>query len=363
MAISDLAKRLKTAVKSNKHASILSNKPRRADPIMTTDVPMLNVASSGDLYGGPMVGGITQIVGDSKCFKTGFALLHGAAYLEKYDDAMIVFFDSEGGANYDFFELYNIDMDRVLNIPITDVEELKQQIMQILSALDGSEHVIFIIDSLGLLASRKETEDAINEKTVADMTRAKGFTSFWRMVTTKLKLYGYRMFAINHYYDTMSMFPTKVVKGGKAGELASDEIWFISRSKIKTSDNKTSGFKFTITLLKSRTCREDSKIPIEITFDGFIDKLSGLLEVARATGHVLSEKKGWYTRSMFPDDKSWRKYEMNEEWWAPILADESFQEAVRTLYLLNSRPHDATETLETLLNDEDIDPETGEILE
>lgn len=364
MAISDLASRLAGAVKGNKHASIMSEKKNDEKPMFVTEVPMLNVAYSGDLYGGPLGGGVTQIVGEAGTFKTCLALLNAKAYMTEYPDAMLVIFDSEGGASRQYFRTYNIDETRVLHIPITDVEELKQQFLKVLASIDESnDHVIFIVDSLGLLASRKETEDTLDEKTTADMTRARSLTSFWRMVTVKLKLYGFRLYAINHFYETMSMYPTKVIKGGKAGEWASDEIFLLTKSKIRSSDNQTIGFKFNITVMKSRVIRTDSKIPLEVLYDGGIDTFSGLLDVARATRHVVSEKKGWYTRTGVEGDKNWRRSEMDAEWWEPILNDPSFNESVKAMYTLNALHNDNTARLEALLDEGKVDPDTGEILE
>ena len=364
MAISDLAKRLKGTIKENKNAYMLSDYVNEGY-IFTTPVPALNIASSGSLDGGVTCGGITQIVGDSKSFKTCFALLHAASYLQKYEDGMLVVFDSEGGASFDYFKTFNIPPEKVLVIPISDVEELKQQIMSILANVTRGEHVIFIIDSLGLLASRKEINDAEAGKDTVDMTRAKSFTSFWRMVTGKLKLLQLRMFAINHYYETMSLYPTKVVKGGKGGEWASDTIWFISRSKIR-ENNETAGFKFTITVMKSREIIEDAKIPIEVRYDGGIDVYSGLLDIARATGHIESGKKGWYTRVNVEDDKSWRRAEMDSEFWKPVLEDRSFKSAVENLYKLNNNSDAmlSSSRLQKIIDGDDIEfnEETGEIL-
>ena len=49
--------------------------------IVTTNVPMINVALSGDTDGG-MTSGLTVLAGPSKHFKTSFALLMASAYLK-----------------------------------------------------------------------------------------------------------------------------------------------------------------------------------------------------------------------------------------------------------------------------------------
>jgi hypothetical protein len=43
--------------------------------------------------------------------------------LKKYEDAVILFYDSEFGTPQKYFETFDIDMKKVLHTPLTDVEE------------------------------------------------------------------------------------------------------------------------------------------------------------------------------------------------------------------------------------------------
>ena len=65
--------------------------------MVPTDVPMINVALSGSMDGG-ISPGLTVLAGPSKHFKTSFALIMASAYLKKYDDAVLLFYDSEFGS-------------------------------------------------------------------------------------------------------------------------------------------------------------------------------------------------------------------------------------------------------------------------
>lgn len=65
--------------------------------IISTDVPMVNVALSGSIDGG-LSSGLTVLAGPSKHFKTSFALLMAAAYLKQKPDAVLLFYDSEFGS-------------------------------------------------------------------------------------------------------------------------------------------------------------------------------------------------------------------------------------------------------------------------
>jgi hypothetical protein len=59
-----------------------------------TRVPMINVALSGSLDGG-LIPGLTMWAGPSKHFKTAFSLLMAKAYMDKYPEAVLLFYDSE----------------------------------------------------------------------------------------------------------------------------------------------------------------------------------------------------------------------------------------------------------------------------
>ena len=106
------------------------------------------------------------------------------AYLEAHKDAVMLFYDSEFGSPQAYFQQFGIDTSRVLHTPITNVEELKFDLISQLEGIDKKDKVIVVIDSIGNLASKKEMDDAINEKSVADMSRAKQLKSLFRMCTT-----------------------------------------------------------------------------------------------------------------------------------------------------------------------------------
>ena len=133
--------------------------------MIPTSVPMINVALSGSVDGG-LTPGLTMLAGPSKHFKTGFALLLASSFLKKYKDGVILFYDSEFGTPQDYFNTFNISFDSVVHTPITDVEELKFDIMTQLKNIERGDKVMIVIDSIGNLASKKEVEDALDQKSV-----------------------------------------------------------------------------------------------------------------------------------------------------------------------------------------------------
>lgn len=243
-----------------------------------TPVPMINVALSGRIDGG-LTCGVTMIAGPSKHFKTGFALLLAASYLKEHKDAVLIFYDSEFGTPQSYFDTFQIDSSRVIHTPVTDIEELKHDIVTHINNIEYSDKVIIVIDSIGNLASKKETDDAIDGKTVADMTRAKGLKSLFRIIGAKLTKNNIPLIVINHTYATLALYSSQVVGGGAGAVYNADNIWILGRKQEKDGDD-LAGYNFVINVEKSRHVKEKSKIPITVNFKTGINKWSGLFDIA-----------------------------------------------------------------------------------
>ena len=302
-----------------------------------TSVPMINVALAGSVDGG-LSSGMTVLAGPSKHFKTSFALLMASAYLDKHEDAVMLFYDSEFGSPQSYFESFGIDTNRVLHTPICDVEELKFDLVGQLDNIDRDDKVIIVIDSIGNLASKKELQDAKDEKSVADMSRAKALKGLFRMVTPYLTMRNIPLLAINHTYQEMGMFPKAVVSGGTGIYYSADNIWILGRRQEKEG-KEIKGYHFVINIEKSRYVKEKSCIPISVTWDGGIAQYSGLLEVAMEGGYVVKPSNGWYSRcnpstGEIEDSKVREKATLEKEFWDPIFAQPEFKEFVKRKFTI-----------------------------
>ena len=321
-----------------KDTSVLSESVLFSEKDMIpTEVPMVNVALSGGVDGG-MTPGLTVLAGPSKHFKTSFALLMASAYLKKYDDAVILFYDSEFGSPQAYFENFGIDPERVLHTPITDVEQLKFDLVSQLENIDRNDRVVIVIDSIGNLASKKELEDALNEKSVADMSRAKALKGLFRMVTPYLTMKNIPLLAVNHTYKEIGLFPKDVVGGGTGIYYSADNIWILGRRQNKEGTEIT-GYDFIINVEKSRYVKEKSKIPVSVSWDGGIERFSGLLDVALAGNYVAKPSNGWYCRvnrdtGELVDPKVRAKDTLTEDFWTPILEETDFKEFVKKQFTI-----------------------------
>lgn len=343
--------KLKKNSKVKETAVLNESKFFTSKDMVPTNVPMVNVALSGSVDGG-IVPGLTVLAGPSKHFKTSFALLMAGAYLEAKPNAVMLFYDSEFGSPQSYFEQFGIDTSRVLHTPIKNVEELKFDLINQLEEITREDDVIIVIDSIGNLASKKEVEDAMNEKGVADMTRAKSLKGLFRMTTPYLTMRDIPMLAINHTYQEMGLFPKAVVSGGTGIMYSADNVWIIGRQQEKKGQDIV-GYNFVINVEKSRYVKEKSKIPIGVSWEGGVQRYSGLLDVAIAGGYVIKPSNGWYQRvdketGELVDGKVRVAETLKEEFWAPIFETTDFDKFLEKTYKIG---YNSDVNPETILED------------
>lgn len=321
-------------------ATLMDSKIYGKKDMIPTRVPMINVALSGSIDGG-LTPGLTVLAAPSKHFKTAFSLLMAAAFLKANPEGIILFYDSEFGTPESYFTSFGVPLDSVVHTPITDIEQLKFDVMQQLQELKRDDKVMIVIDSVGNLASKKEVEDALKGSSAADMSRAKQLKSLFRMVTPHLTLKDIPMVVVNHVYMTQEMYSKAVVSGGTGIYYSADNIWIIGRQQDK-DDKELLGYHFVINIEKSRYVKEKSKIPITVGFDSGINKWSGLLDLALEGKFMVKPKQGWYARvdqeTGEISGKNYRAADIvdNGEFWKTILSETNFNEWIKNKYALSS---------------------------
>lgn len=304
-----------------------------------TDIPAINIALSGRLNGG-LTSGITIFAGESRRFKSMYSLYLASAYLRHFPESICLFYDSEFGSPVSYFEKVGIDPTRVLHSPISNIEELKHDIVNQLSELKRDDRVIILLDSLGNLASLKELEDTMDGKNVADMTRAKSLKSMFRQITPTLTIKDIPMIIVNHTYKEIGLYPREIMGGGTGAMYSPNAVFFIGKRQEKDG-KELIGNDFVISVEKSRTVKEKSKISVEVSFESGINKYSALLDMAIEMGRVVKPNMGWYSRildinSGEVEEKKWRRKDTNcDDFWDVLLKDADFQKSIENMYKLD----------------------------
>lgn len=321
-----------------KEAATLNESKLFNKDIVPMPIPSLNIALCGDMNGG-FYPGLTLWAGPSKHFKSMFSLIMAKAYMDKYPEAICIFYDCEFGTPIAYFDSLDMDKSRILHTPIMNMEEFKFDVMRHLEGLDRGDKVIFVVDSLGNMASKKEQEDAIEGKSVQDMSRAKQMKSIFRNITPYLVKLDIPMVAVAHIYMTQELYSKPILSGGTGLYLSADNIYILGRQQEKDGTD-LAGFNFVINVEKSRHVREKSKIPISVKFEGGISKWSGLLDMAMEAGIVIKPSNGWYSRvdeNGEIEAKKWRRDATDcSEFWDSVLANKNFTDWIAKTYKVSS---------------------------
>jgi len=302
--------------------------------IISTPIPALNVALSGNLTGG-MGPGLLQIAGASKRFKTKFAIVIAEAFQAMFPDGGIIFYDTEFGSPKPYWD--NIKRDNVLHSPVANLEVMTHDLATQFEGISKADRVLVIVDSLGNAPSIKETTDALKGGNVpVDMTRAKAIKSMFRIIGPSIGMKNIYMIVINHTYKTLEMYAKEVVGGGTGTEYNSNGIWIIGAEKNTEGEGikkETVGFDFKIKVEKSRFVKQDRKIPITVSFDSGIDKWSGILAMALDLGYVVRPTVQTYAFAN-AKDKTWKLKEIDDAFYTNLMENTDFPLAVQKEYTL-----------------------------
>jgi RecA/RadA recombinase len=324
-----------------------------------TGYPSIDIAFSGAVEGG-LTSGLTVLAGESKSFKTLLGLVCMKAYLDKHKDGLAILYDSEFGITPAYLKSIGIPTDRVLHIPIMNIEELKFDMTQRLKEIKKSDNVYILIDSLGNLASLKEATDAEDGKSVQDMSRAKQIKSFFRIITPHFTLKDIPCIVINHIYESQGLFAKKIVSGGQGVMLSANQVFIITKAQEKEG-TEIAGWKFTINIEKSRFVKEKSKIPFTVMYDGGIQKWSFLFDLALESGHIIKPKVGWYayvdqeTGEILEPNMREKAVKADDTFFSSIVQDESFREFVRKKFQLSASDMETKTELDDVVPLENLD--------
>jgi RecA/RadA recombinase len=307
--------------------------------LITTPLPTLNIAYSGDIKGG-LSAGITILGGESGSGKTLISWLTAKAFQDKFKEGVVLFYDSEFGTPPEYLRALNIDTARVIHTPIYNIEQLKFDVLNRLEALEKNDKVFILVDSLGLLASKKEVEDAENEKSVADMSRAKAIRSMFRIILPHISAKAVYSIFINHTYDEMGLFPKKILGGGTAVKLVANTAIIVSKSQEKDG-TELAGFNVHLNIFKSRYIKEKARLSMLLRFDGGFEQFSGIVDLAIECGLIVKPSNGYYqvvdpeTGELVNDGKKFRLKDIqNPEFLVPIMRSEKFKRHIRDEYCL-----------------------------
>ncbi len=287
---------LKSIVKEidNEYASIVSDgvSAGDCDSFIDTGCYLFNALVSGSIRGGIPANKITAIAGESSTGKTFFVLSIVKSFLDNHPEAGVIYFESESAITKQMIEERGIDSSRMIIVPVTTVQEFREQSIKILDKLGKEEErppMMFVLDSLGMLSTTKEIEDASAGKETRDMTRAQIVKSIFRILTLKLGKLKIPMLVTNHTYDVVGAYiPTKEMGGGSGLKYAASTIIYLGKKKDKDG-TEVVGNIIKAETHKSRLSKENKRVELRLSYKSGLDSYYGLLG--------LGEKYGVFTKT------------------------------------------------------------------
>ena len=285
--LSDIVKEI-----DNEYAGLVSDGVAAGDTAAYIDTGsyIFNALVSGSIYGGIPSNKITALAGESSTGKTFYCLGIVKHFLDMDPDAGVIYFESESAISRDMIESRRIDSKRMVIVPVTTVQEFRQQAIKIIDKYlqmpeESRQPMMFVLDSLGMLSTSKEIEDTEAGKETRDMTRAQVVKSIFRVLTLKLGKANVPMIVTNHTYDVVGAYvPTKEMGGGSGLKYAASTIIYLSKKKEKDG-KEVIGNIIKAKTAKSRLSKENSEVETRLYYDDRgLDRYYGLLELGEKYG-------------------------------------------------------------------------------
>jgi RecA/RadA recombinase len=291
---------LKSVIKEldNEFASVVEDGVAAGDceSFVDTGSYILNALISGSIFGGLPANKITALAGESSTGKTFFALSIVKHFLNSNPDAQVIYFETESAVSKDMMVSRGIDVKRVGLVPVSTVQEFRTQSIKVVDEYmklkkEDRPPLLFVLDSLGMLSTSKEIQDATDGKETRDMTRAQVIKSIFRILSLKLGQAGIPLIVTNHTYEVVGAYvPTKEMGGGTGLKYSASTILFLSKKKEKDG-TEVVGNIIKVKAQKSRFTKENSDIETRLFYDARgLDKYYGLLELGEKYG--VFQRKG-----------------------------------------------------------------------
>ena len=269
-----------------------------------------NACLTGSIFGGIPNNRSICVSGESGVGKT-YLLLNIAREAQK-KDIYVIWYDSENAIEHAQLVQFGVDPNKFRYEPVGTVQDFKTNITQTLDLLIEKKEsgmkipkVLFILDSVGNLATQKEIDDAKSASDKADMTRAKQIRAIFRIVTSKMGIIGGTFAFSNHIYMTTDLFAQTVQSGGKGLVYGASIILNLSKAKLKEgSDNTQTGIIVTAQPEKNRFCK-----PVKVKF--YISYVNGMNPYVGLEEYISFERCG-IQRGKFITEAEYKKSPSDE---------------------------------------------------
>ena len=235
---------------------------------------LLNAHVSGSIFKGIPNSRSIMLSGESGTGKT-FVALNICREAQKMG-YFVIYGDSEAAVDEDLMTKFGVDPSKVRYQPLKTALHVRHFTANLCKSLKEKKaagfeipKIIFVLDSMGNLATEKELNDALSGSDKRDMTKQQNLRSMFRVITMDLAELKIPFVVTNHTYAAVGAYvPTQIVSGGGGAIYNASGILTFSKAGLKDGDSEAaeqglskSGIVVTSKIYKSRFTR-----PIPIKF-------------------------------------------------------------------------------------------------
>ena len=266
---------------------------------ISTGATMLDIAISNRPYGGIAVGRITELTGLEGSGKS----LVGAQLIANTQKrgGVAVLIDTETAVNPEFFKAVGIDMNKLVYVHLSTVEDIFDAITNIIEKVragkDKDKLVTIIVDSVAAASTKKEMEADFGKDGYAT-DKAIIISKAMRKITGLLGRERIALVFTNQLRQKMNapaFSDPWTTSGGKAIAFhASTRIRLSLIGKIQDGNKNVIGVNVKAVVVKNRLGPPHRVAEFDIYFDRGIDDFGSWLDVLKDNG-LVKQSGAWYT--------------------------------------------------------------------
>ncbi len=266
---------------------------------ISTGATMLDIAISNRPHGGIAVGRITELTGLEGSGKS----LVGAQLIANTQKrgGVAVLIDTETAVNPEFFKAVGIDMNKLVYVHLSTVEDIFDAITNIIekvrAAKDKDKLVTIIVDSVAAASTKKEMEADFGKDGYAT-DKAIIISKAMRKITGLLGRERIALVFTNQLRQKMNapaFSDPWTTSGGKAIAFhASTRIRLSLIGKIQDGNKNVVGVNVKAVVVKNRLGPPHRVAEFDIYFDRGIDDYGSWLDVLKEN-NLVKQSGAWYT--------------------------------------------------------------------
>ena len=253
-------------------------------------------------FGGIPVGKLTEFFGEEHGGKTTTALDIVANYQQMKDSRKVLYVDAENTLDVEWAKKIGVDVDSMIVFKPTS--QSAEEIFQfVLDAVETGEVGLWVIDSLGVLASQQELDKTMEEKTYAGISSA--LTTFGRKVEMLMQRHQCTGIAINQLRDDLGAMWAGAVKtpGGRAWKhyccvrLQFSKGKYIDENgnELTKSAEKPAGNYVLMSMVKNKSCPPTRRTGYyTLNYEFGIDYLKDLVDQAIKM-NIIVKSGAWFS--------------------------------------------------------------------